>query len=163
MSAAAAALLQFTFALSRATTRLRAYVFSTSLLDITRSLARAEPSGALEGLGEAWGGGTRLGVNLARFVRDNAPRVLDQQTLVIIASDGLDSGESVHLERAMRELRRRCARIVWLNPHARSPGFAPSSRGMSVATPFVDVLEALAGADDAERLALRLSRGDRRP
>lgn len=157
----AAALMQFAYALGRATRRARTYAFSTELHDLTRILQAARPGSELPSLGEAWGGGTRIGASLARFVRDHAPRVLDDQTLVIVASDGLDSGDGPQLERAMREIRRRCAGIVWLNPHARSHGFAPTATGMRSAAPFIDVLDAVADAGDVERVAARLARGGR--
>lgn len=157
----ARALMQFAYALGHATRRARTYAFSTELHDLTRILQAARPGSELPSLGEAWGGGTRIGASLARFVRDHAPRVLDDQTLVIVASDGLDSGDGPQLERAMREIRRRCAGVVWLNPHARAHGFAPIASGMRVAAPFIDVLDAVVDAGDVQRVAARLARGGR--
>ena len=151
-------LLQFAYALGRATRRGRTYAFSTELHDLTRMLASVRPGGALPSLGESWGGGTRIGASLANFVREHGVRVLDEQTLVIVASDGLDASEGQQLERAMREIRRRSAAVVWLNPHARSRGFAPTAAGMRSAAPYVDVLDALRSADDVERIAERLAR-----
>lgn len=100
----------------------------------------------------------RIGSNLARFVRDDVPRVLDAQTLVIVASDGLDSGDAKQLERAMREIRRRCARVVWLNPHARSSGFAPTAGGIAFGEAYIDVLDSVVSAADVERVAATLGK-----
>jgi len=161
MADSAPVLLQFAYALERATRRARTYAFSTDLQDLTRVLRVARPGDELEGLGESWGGGTRIGANLSRFVRDYAPRVLDDQTLVIVASDGLDCGDATQLERAMREIKRRSAAVVWLNPHAGSYGFAPTASGMRSARPYVDVLDVVANPSDVERVAARLSRGGR--
>lgn len=161
MSDVSDALLQFAYALGRATPRAHTYAFSTELHDLTRVLHAARPGGTLPSLGEAWGGGTRIGASLAHFLRVHGPRVLDDQTLVIIASDGLDAGDVAQLERAMREIRRRSAAVVWLNPHARSRGFTPSSAGMRSAAPFIDVLDAVRGPADVERLAVRLGRSGR--
>lgn len=158
MAEHATVLLQFAYALGRATRRARTYVFSTDLHDITRILASVRPGTELPSLGESWGGGTRIGASLASFVRDHGVRVLDEQTLVIVASDGLDASEGAQLERAMREIRRRSAAVVWLNPHARSQGFAPTAGGMRSAGPFIDVLDALRTARDVERMAERLWR-----
>jgi hypothetical protein len=154
-------LLQFAYALGRATVRSRTYTFSTELHDVTRILGAARPGSELPSLGESWGGGTRIGASLSAFVRDHAARVLDQRTLVIIASDGLDAGDVPQLERAMHEIQRRSAGVVWLNPHARSRGFVPSAAGMRSALPFIDVLDALSNAADVERIAVRLARGGR--
>jgi uncharacterized protein with von Willebrand factor type A (vWA) domain len=39
----------------------------------------------------------------------------------------------------MRQLRRHCRRIVWLNPLTGREGFAPIARGMHAAIPFIDL------------------------
>ncbi len=162
MAEVATVLLQFGYALARTTRRARVYSFSTELHDLTRTLQRARPGDAVESLGESWGGGTRIGASLSAFVRDHAPRVLDDQTLVIVASDGLDAGDGPILERAMREIRRRSAAVVWLNPHVASRGFAPIATGMRSAAPFIDVLSSVERPHDVELLAERLARRARR-
>jgi len=162
MSTYAESVLAFAYALERATLRARTYLFSTELIDATRILRKATPGQPLPDLGEAWGGGTRIGASLARFVREYGAQALDDQTLVIVASDGLDAGDGILLGRAMKEIARRAATVVWLNPHARSPGFAPTAGGMRAALPFVDVLDAATSASDFERIAERLARGGRR-
>jgi hypothetical protein len=162
MSAHAEAVLTFAYALERATVRAHTYLFSTELIDVTRILRKAAPGEPLPDLGEAWGGGTRIGASLARFVREYAPSALDDQTLVIIASDGLDAGDGVVLGRAMKEIARRSAGVVWLNPHARSRGFAPTAAGMRAVMPFIDVFDAATTPKDFERVAGRLARGGRR-
>ena len=62
------------------------------------------------------GGGTRIGESLATFNRWHAQRVINSRTAVMIVSDGYDTGEPERLGAEMRRLRRRCRRIVWLNP-----------------------------------------------
>lgn len=141
MSGHAEPLLQFAYALCRRSHRTSVFVFSTRLREITRDLRKimSGPVHALDAPGEAWGGGTRIGACLLDFVRTRGSR-LDADTLVVIASDGLDVGEIAQLERAMREISRRCAGIVWLNPHAGAPGFTPQARGMQAALPYVSAL-----------------------
>jgi uncharacterized protein with von Willebrand factor type A (vWA) domain len=141
MSEHAAGLLQFAYALCQRSHRTSVFVFSTALREITRDLRKTlyEAGGPLEGLGEAWGGGTRIGACLRDFLRAYGSR-LDADTLIIIASDGLDVGEIPQLERAMRELSRRCAGIMWLNPHTGQPGFEPAARGMQAALPYISAL-----------------------
>jgi len=56
----------------------------------------------------------------------------------MILSDGFDTGAPEALEGAMRALRRRCKRIVWLNPLLGTDSYEPSARGMQAALPFVD-------------------------
>jgi uncharacterized protein with von Willebrand factor type A (vWA) domain len=68
----------------------------------------------------------------------------------MILSDGYDTGEPEVLASAMRELRRHCRRIVWLNPLTGRRGFEPSARGMQAALPYLDLL---APAHNLESLA----------
>jgi hypothetical protein len=50
----------------------------------------------------------------------------------------LDHGDSVQLAGAMRELRARARRIIWLNPLLGDPRYRPEAAGMRAALPFVD-------------------------
>lgn len=149
----------FGAALCERAARATVFTFSTGLRDVTRDLRDLLQAGtAPADLGEAWGGGTRIGANLARFVDESGARLLSRETLVIIFSDGLDVGDVPQLARAMREIDRRSAGIVWLNPHAEAPGFAPAARGMRAALPFITLL---CGANDAHgftKLAERIAR-----
>jgi uncharacterized protein len=72
------------------------------------------------------------------------------RTCVMIFSDGYDTGEPQKLAAEMRALKRRCRRVVWLNPLTGREGFAPVARGMQAALPFVDLF---APAHDLESLA----------
>ena len=64
----------------------------------------------------------------------------------MICSDGLDRGDPAVLAAAMERLSRLCHRIVWLNPHkGDAPDFRPSTLGMMVAAPHIDLL--LSGHD----------------
>ena len=147
-------LLQFAQALTKRTSRVETFVFSTQLRRISPELRRALKQGnSLQNLGEAWGGGTRLGESLETFVRRHSAR-LTKDTLLIIASDGLDTtDDQTPLERAMRELHRRSAGVVWLNPLAETRGYAPTARGMLAALPYVDTLTSARDAASFRALA----------
>jgi uncharacterized protein len=134
-------MLQFASALVRCSRRAHAFVFSTDLREVTRALRERDRTGrALDDLGEAWGGGTRIGDSLRTFLRDFGTRLLSRETLVFIFSDGLDVGNLDRLDHAMRELHGRCAGIVWLHPHAGSAHFVPSAGGIRVARPYLAAL-----------------------
>jgi uncharacterized protein with von Willebrand factor type A (vWA) domain len=148
MSEHAPAALQVAHALCRRTLRASAFVFSTSLREITRDLRRNRVGDALAEIGDAWGGGTRIGSSLNAFVRNFSSR-LDDHTLVIVVSDGLDVGDLDQLEHAMREISRRSAAVAWVNPHAAEPGFTPVSRGMQTALPYLSSLSSWSGLADA--------------
>ncbi len=140
MSEHSARMLQFAYALCRRTRRASAFVFSTKLREVTRPLrAAARKAYRLEGLGEAWGGGTRIGASLAECLRNFGGRLSDQ-TFVIVMSDGLDVGEIPQLRGAMREIARRTAAIAWVNPHADRRDYVPSAGGMQAALPYLAAL-----------------------
>ncbi len=155
MSEHAPRMLQFAYALCKRSRRAAAFIFSTELREVTRKLRDASRSEyRLDDLGEAWGGGTRIGSSLIEFLRKYAGRLSDQ-TFVIIVSDGLDVGEIPRLQRAMRELARRCAAIAWLNPDAALPGYTPSARGMAAALPYVTIFTSFERMDALTQLGRR--------
>ena len=153
-------LLQFAYSARRAATRVEVFCFGTRLTRITRELENRRPDEALSRAAEAvvdWDGGTRIGESLAAFVRDWGRRGTSRGAIVVICSDGLDRGDPAVLDKALERLGRLCHRVVWLNPHATGgAGFRPSTLGMMVAAPHVDLL--LSGHDLAslEEFAARL-------
>jgi uncharacterized protein with von Willebrand factor type A (vWA) domain len=115
------------------------FVFSTEFRPITRDVRRATAGEhrVLGDLRHAWGGGTGIGQSLRDFLHHHGPHALGRDTVVLVASDGLDLGEPEVLRRAMAEIHRRSAAIVWLNPLAHTPRYEPTALGMRVARPFV--------------------------
>jgi len=157
-------MLQFAHALCLQSPRTSAFVFSTALRDVTRVLRERDRAGRpLPELGEAWGGGTRIGDNLATFVREHGARLLSPETVVLIFSDGLDVGALDQLGRAMRELRARSAGVVWLNPHAGAPHFTPAARGMRTALPYLRALLPARDERDFRELPRVLARRSAEP
>jgi uncharacterized protein with von Willebrand factor type A (vWA) domain len=152
MSEHGARALQFAYVLCRATRRASVFLFSTRLADVTRRLREAGRGAPyrLNELGEAWGGGTRIGASLTQCVRSHGAR-LNDQTFAIVISDGLDVGDIAELKWAMRELARRCAAVAWVNPLAGTADYAPAARGMQAALPYVDLLTSL---DELDALTL---------
>ncbi|HLT96073.1 MAG TPA: VWA domain-containing protein [Acidimicrobiia bacterium] len=131
--------------------RLEAFVFSTRLTRITRQLDRRSPSEAIARVADAvhdWSGGTRIGQALAEFNRRWARRVTTGGPIVLIVSDGWDRGDPDLLAEEMARLSRSVHRVVWLNPLASRPGFAPETRGMQAAMPYVDDLLAAGRLSD---------------
>ena len=148
---------RFLHATSQAFAEAEAYLFHTRLAHVSSALSERNPQRALDRLSlmaQGVGGGTRIGDCLADFNRAHAKRVIHSRTCVMIFSDGYDTGEPEKLAAEMRALKRRCRRIVWLNPLTGREGFAPVARGMRAALPFVDLF---APAHDLESLA-RLER-----
>ncbi|MCK6450619.1 MAG: VWA domain-containing protein [Alphaproteobacteria bacterium] len=130
-----------------------AFVFHTRLAHISASLRDRDVARAVDRLSlmaEGIGGGTRIGQCLADFNRWHARRVINARTAVMIVSDGYDTGAPEQLAAAMRRLRQRCRRIVWLNPLIGWRDYRPEARGMQAALPHVDLL---APAHSLESLA----------
>jgi uncharacterized protein with von Willebrand factor type A (vWA) domain len=71
------------------------------------------------------------------------------KTVVIIFSDGLDRGDTATVSTAMRAIRSRARRVIWLNPLAGDSRYEPTARAMAAALPFID---RLAPAHDLESL-----------
>lgn len=159
MAAESAGILGVGQALLRRSRRAEVFLFSTQLRRVSRQLRGAgEAKSALSQLGESYGGGTRIGASLATLVR-TYPRLLSRDAVVMIASDGLDTGDIALLAQAMAEIRRRCAYVFWLNPLAGTQGFAPLQRGMQAAMPHVDLLWDMHDPHVLSRLARRVRQG----
>ena len=129
--------------------RVEVFCFGTRLTRITRELAHQRVDAALDEAARAvvdWDGGTRIGQSLDTFVRKWGRNGLCRGGVVVICSDGLDRGDPEVLAKAMERLDRLCHRIVWLNPHKGDDrDFRPSTLGMMVAAPHIDLL--LSGHD----------------
>ena len=119
------------------------FIFHTRITAVTLALNDPDPWRSQERLhliAQGWAGGTRIGASLAQFNREHAPRLVHSRTAVVVMSDGYDTGDPVELSAALAQLRRRARRIVWLNPLASRPGYAPICQGMQAALPHLDLL-----------------------
>jgi uncharacterized protein with von Willebrand factor type A (vWA) domain len=117
------------------------FTFATRLTRLTRTLRRVRPEIALERAGRAapdWSGGTRIGEALKQFNEKYGARGLARGAVVLIISDGWDTGDPAVLELQMRRLSRLAYRIVWANPRTASPDYQPLVRGMAAAWPHCD-------------------------
>jgi uncharacterized protein with von Willebrand factor type A (vWA) domain len=119
------------------------FVFATRLTRITRQLRRRNPTEAIISATKAvpdWSGGTRIGEALGTYNRQWSRRVGGGRPIVLVISDGWDTGDPEYLALEMRRLERGSHRVIWLNPLAGRAGFTPEARGMAAALPHVDDL-----------------------
>ncbi|MBV9000094.1 MAG: VWA domain-containing protein, partial [Solirubrobacterales bacterium] len=148
-------LLQYLHASVAARRRVEAFAFGTRLTRITHELGGRDHDRALERAAEAvtdFSGGTRIGSALATLNREHGRRV-GRGAVVVILSDGWDRGDPDDLALEMARLRRSAHRLVWLNPLAAHPEFAPLTRGMRAAIPHTDELLAGNSLASLEQLA----------
>ena len=116
-----------------------AFLFHTRLAYVSDAMKEKDPARALDRLSimaQGAGGGTRIGESLQTFNRWHAARVIHSRTVVVIVSDGYETGDAALLGREMAALGRRCRRIVWLNPMMASEGYAPEAAGIEAAFPM---------------------------
>lgn len=121
--------------------RAEVFAFSTELSRITPSVRLRSPAEAIVHADEVVGdrfSGTRLASSLSTLLHHRVWHTAVRGSSVLICSDGWDSDEPAELERVMRRLALLAHRVVWVNPRAATPGFAPLAGGMAAALPHVD-------------------------
>ena len=132
-------LLQFLYALQNVFGRVETFTFSTRLTRVTEHLKGASYRTALARLAEVrdFSGGTRIGESLQEF---NARwgSLVDRHTIVLLLSDGWDTGEPEVLANEMLAIKRKAGRLIWLNPLLGNPSYEPLTRGMAAALPLID-------------------------
>ena len=136
------------------------FAFGTGLTDLTPAFRHADTDAMLELAGvaiEDFAGGTRLGESLAQLRQRHAARLVGRRTLVLVISDGLDTGEPGVLERELLWLKRHARRILWLNPLLRFDGYAPLARGATVLHRHADAMLAVHNLIALEQLAASLA------
>ncbi len=135
-------LIQFIYAFQTVYRRIETFVFSTSLHRITDQLKQQSMDEAVARISESvpdWSGGTKIGASLKQFVDEYSLKVVDPATVVLVISDGWDTGEVEMLSESMSHLKRSARSLIWLNPLKGSPDYEPTTRGMQAALPHLDL------------------------
>jgi hypothetical protein len=146
----ARALLQLMYVASRSGStqdpsrpRTEVFTFATRLTRLTPALSAATPETMLARAGEAapdWSGGTRIGAALREFNDRYGVRGMGRGAVVLIISDGWETGDPELLGAQMARLHRVAYRIVWANPRTQSPRYRPEVGGMAAAWPYCDAI-----------------------
>src|SRR5215467_491930 len=119
------------------------FTFATRLTRLTGTLAHTRPALALQQAGQAapdWLGGTKIGESIKEFNNSYGRRGMARGAVVVIISDGWDTGDPEILGREMERLSRVAHRIVWVNPRTQSPEYRPLAGGMAAAWPYCDAV-----------------------
>lgn len=118
-----------------------AFVFATRLTRLSRPLRISHPDMAYrKALDSApdWSGGTRIGQAISEFTESWGRRGMARGAVIVIVSDGWETGDTAALSRAMERLHRLAYRIIWVNPRKAATGYEPLVGGMAAALPHVD-------------------------
>jgi uncharacterized protein with von Willebrand factor type A (vWA) domain len=139
----ARAYLQFLTSAAGSGPRAEAFTFATRLTRLTRALRSRSPERAIQRAAATapdWSSGTRIGEALKAFNDRHGRRGMARGAIVVILSDGWERGDPALVGREMERLSRLAHRIVWVNPRAAAPGFAPRAGGMAAALPYCDAV-----------------------
>ena len=123
--------------------RTEVFTFATRLTRLTPFLAGASPETMLAKAGAAapdWAGGTRIGAALRDFNDRYGVRGMGRGAVVLIISDGWETGDPALLGAQLARLHRIAYRIVWANPRTQSERYRPEVGGMAAAWPYCDAV-----------------------
>jgi uncharacterized protein with von Willebrand factor type A (vWA) domain len=146
--------------------RTEVFTFATRLTRLTPALASATPETMLARAGETapdWSGGTRIGPALKEFNDRYGVRGMGRGAVILVISDGWETGDPALLGEQMARLHRVAYRIVWANPRTQSPRYRPEVGGMAAAWPYCDAVVSAHNFDSLDELllALRSAPGER--
>ena len=157
--------LHFLYSLTNDRDRVHAFLFGTRLDNVTRALKHRDPDVAIGRVSkdvQDWSGGTRIGHCLGEFNRKWARRVLGQNALVLLFTDGLDREGGEGMEQEVRRLSASCRRLIWLNPLLRYDRYAPIAAGARVLASHASDVRSCHNIASLEDLARALA-GERKP
>ena len=153
-------LLAFLHAATRRHPQRDVFAFGMHLTDLTPAFRQADTDEMLAHASlaiEDFAGGTQLGASLASLRRQHARRLVGRRTIVLVITDGLDTGEPAELAQELAWLCRRSRRLLWLNPLLRFDGYAPLARGAAVLHAHAHGMLAVHNLSKLEELAASLA------
>ena len=123
------------------TGRAEVFAFATTLTRITASLRKRSAAEAVDLASEQVEdrfGGTRLANSIATLLQHSVWGSYVRGSIVVVASDGWDTDPPEAVERQISKLRRRCHKLIWLNPRSAADEFEPLVGPMAAALPYCD-------------------------
>ena len=90
-------------------------------------------------LTEGFSGGTKIGKSLKEFNNVYSRNFVNGKTVVMIISDGYDTGSSKIVVEELEKLKKRNCKIVWLNPLLGWENYAPVASSMKAASKYLDL------------------------
>ncbi len=119
------------------------FTFATRLTRLTPVMGRTLPGLAVQRAGQTapdWLGGTKIGAAIKDFNDHYGRRGMARGAVVVIISDGWETGDPELVRREMERLSLVAFRIVWVNPRTKSTAYQPLAAGMAAAWPHCDAV-----------------------
>jgi uncharacterized protein with von Willebrand factor type A (vWA) domain len=135
-------LLMFAQSAVQAGRSVEVFTFGTRLTRITHELVGTDRDRALAEAAKTvpdWSGGTRIGPSVKCFNENWGRRGMARGAVAVIVSDGWERGDPAPLQAAIAQLHRIAHAVVWVNPLAGDPDYAPLAAGMAAALPHIDL------------------------
>lgn len=148
-------LLRYIMVLKKYFKSLEFFTFSTILTHVTPILREKNDKEILHKISEnvnSWSSGTKIGESLTEFLSVYGNRYLSQKHIVVILSDGLETGSVTVLKEAVRTIRRKCKTLVWLNPLKGMKNYKPIQKGIINVMPHLDAFESAHNLDSLLKL-----------
>lgn len=148
-------LLRFVMVLKAYFKELEFFTFSTELKRITEIIRQKSEIEIYKRITEDvvdWSGGTKIGESLTAFIEQYGNKLLTQRHVIVILSDGLETGNIALLKKAVTDIKLRSKTLVWLNPLKGMEGYQPIQKGMVSALPHIDVFESAHNLDSLLKL-----------
>lgn len=148
-------LLRYVMVLKKYFKELEFFTFSTHLTHVTPMLRAKKEHQILREVGknvQSWSSGTKIGESLTEFLDTYGSKFLSQKHIVVILSDGLETGNVAQLKNAVSTIRRKCKTLIWLNPLKGMQGYQPIQKGMVNVMPHLDAFESAHNLDSLLKL-----------
>ncbi|MFT6809111.1 MAG: hypothetical protein ACJA01_002343 [Saprospiraceae bacterium] len=145
---------QMIYAFQTSYDKIETFIFSTALHQVSSLLDNNEFNKAYELISDSvpqWSGGTKIGACFEDFNNRFSYRMLDRKTVVMILSDGWDTGDPTLMESSMKHIHKSARRVLWLNPLAGHAAFEPETVGMQAALPYISQLHSAHNLESLRR------------
>ena len=137
------------------------FAFGTELTDLSGPFRLADTDDMLLAVSAKiadFAGGTRLALSLSQLRTRHQRQLIGRRTVVLLITDGLDTGASRDLSHELSWLKRHCRKLLWLNPLLRFDGYAPIASGAQVLHRHADGMVAIHNMARLQDLAQAITR-----
>jgi uncharacterized protein len=152
-------ILSFLHAATRHHPHVDVFSFGTNLTDLSKSFQITDTDQMLAQMNrqiQDFAGGTKLGQSMTQLNTEYNQRMIGHRTVVILITDGLDTGTPEQLEQALERLQKKSRSILWLNPLMRYEDYQPIAQGPAILTKYVDKMVATHHLESLQQLSKHL-------